>query len=471
MKTRFTNLIEAFVEVKDIPIKFGGIQTPQQSEFTPVGQAGPGMTPGTTPTPFGPMLGGIQKQPKPETKTSPLEPPPEADRPVKQTPPQPAASGQKRPKPEGVSQQDWDNLDPKYQDEYIERERKYKEKSKEATAPSRADITPEGDEVRRQERVRTGGGDGRVVQPNEVVDPMPSGLSPSEQAAWLKARNGPLSVVGGGGGDWARNNQPKSPEEWEELYRRRARLARAKADWYAAEFEADRAKQGQPVAGGGGAAGGGFGAGGVSENYTLRFKPNTLKSLLEMDSYGTEPFLPPEAVDNIVGVVKTGAKKAADIGKKVVDVGKKAAYLAATTPPSVVAASGAGRLSGLGYDKTTQTEYVKHYKNLLNYALGMGGIAGGALASATLGKIPAARILSAIPGINTLSRLSGLVGGAQLASGLLGGAGAALGAYKDAATTEAANLATAAFYDPRALARPVQFTTRPVKSDQSGQQS
>jgi hypothetical protein len=210
-------------------------------------------------------------------------------------------------------------------------------------------------------------------------------------------------------------------------------------------------------------------AGNVQET-VMRFKPNSLKSLLNdawdpKNPFGplfpqppkptpvtpSGPYVPtpggvkpknPKVVTpkrpGISGKVKNLVNQptpqllggvGAAITKDAAEALKNAAAFL-SMPPSVAAAAVSGRLSGLGYDKTTQADYTKYYKEKLGT---LGGIAG-----AVAGKIPV---------IGGVSKVLGKAAGLPIVSD-----------YIDAASTEAANLMTGALYDPRAISRPVRLS-------------
>jgi len=300
MKTKFTDLTEAFVQIQNPMLTFGGVQkqyspinTPQQRgqkiasgimggirdtyrqmqgqniasgimsgiqdtyrqmqgqkiasgimsgiqdtakemgigaaqpEFTPVGQAGPKVTPGFTPTPFGqipgklaPVPGKLPEQPMDRAVQDFKNTPPAGSKPGETNLLQKPSELQKHllsrmskaqydayrgkgmtdedimkqtwklreqgkawTKPAGVSQEDWDKLDDKRQGEYWANERKVQDRINAQNKPAGlGDISAGGEEARRQQRVRTGETSGRVVQPGEVVSSGAVGMGAARSA-------------------------------------------------------------------------------------------------------------------------------------------------------------------------------------------------------------------------------------------------------------------------------------------------
>jgi hypothetical protein len=259
--------------------------------------------------------------------------------------------------------------------------------------------------------------------------------------------------------------RPKNSQEWEELYDRRAAVEAAKKRWLDASFASDRAAKPYAYT--------------TMEESTIRFKPNSLKSLLNdawdpKNPFGpvfpqlpkptpitpSGPYVPTPGgvkpknpkvvtpkrpgisgkVKNLVnqptpqllsGVGETISKEAAAALKNA------AAFL--SMPPSVAAAAVSGRLSGLGYDKTTQADYTKYYKEKLST---LGGIAGA--------------VANKIPVIGGVTKVLGKAAGLPI-----------VGDYVDAASTEAANLMTGALYDPRAISRPVRLSKSKKEKEDS----
>lgn len=188
-------------------------------EFTPVNQTGPKVTPGFTPTPFGQIPGKLQPTGSPSSAPSvaptgkhfypgtfvgrEMAP----DEVAPQTPPPGSRPEEIGMKGTALSQHLQKRISKRQYnawkkegltDEQIleriqklrEAGRKFREslpnpsqqKSQKSQQAQRGDITPAGEEARRQERVRTGETSGRVVQPEDVVSPWKDDLPKPGQA-------------------------------------------------------------------------------------------------------------------------------------------------------------------------------------------------------------------------------------------------------------------------------------------------
>jgi len=189
----------------------GSIQLPKpRGEYSPVAGEQP-MDAAvskfrTQPSPQGtqtnvPVAGSNQKPTEyeyPETFVGAPKPPTSAPKPPTSAP-KGRASLQK---PDNVSQKDWDSLDLRRQAEWYENERKVQQRLRATQQPVIDLLSPEAEEARRQQRVRTGDHGGRVVQAGEVVSP------------WQGDTFRPGDIVGPGGtimrgglvgADWSRS--------------------------------------------------------------------------------------------------------------------------------------------------------------------------------------------------------------------------------------------------------------------------
>jgi len=171
--------------------------------------------------------------------------------------------------------------------------------------------------------------------------------------------------------------------------------------------------------------------------YNLKFKPGTLKSLLEQASGGgagggitqstTGGITLPDPLGN------TTWDKVKNVAGQLGYVSKAATASALMgTPPKEVTAATTGRLGGLGFSNQGIEDRMKYYKaaiggiNPLQTAANAAGMLAG-----TIGNLPGGSVLA-----------QPFVAGANLAQ-----------QWASATTEEPAKLMTAALYDPRSLGK------------------
>lgn len=418
MRVKFSELTEAFVQTVQTPLVYGGLQGQP-------GYASPTVAPQSITQPVYPMRPSAQTGTAPQLPSGKVSQSSDASQATSQAAQAAAAESGAKEAPEAL-----------------------------ATAPAPLPYPQTATQQMPQQSGQFGG----TPKPQFVTAPS-SPKPPKQEGAKEYKRS-----------EYKYDQRPKSSQEWENLYDRRAAVEAAKKRWLDASFASDRAAKPWAYQG-------------VQEQ-AIQFKPNSLKSLLNdawdpKNPFGpmfpstpkpkpvtpSGPYVPtpggvkpknpkvvtppkpkqPTSLYKGLNTAILGGQTQKEVAQKTDSltgsVGKafdmikdmaKGVGAVAATPPRELMAAATGRLGGLGYTNKGIQDRMDYYRSAIGMANPLSWLAG-AMGKATK---------------KSAEREDGVI-----KTGVLGGITDLASQWATATTDEPAKLMTAALYDPRALSK------------------